>query len=185
MIIRLPAAFLCIVVAACSVRPPPDTAVLPFAAFGTMDNDVAAANQSAWAFAAPERTANNPVDAARAAAAIDYLAGELASNPRWLMISPLTKQEMMQARIDVRQVLGIVPNTPSQVVVTALLWFASEWQAGNQTGAMHALAAPGFTLPPEQTLRVLSKLPYIRSANLAGIDAASQMLPGGTARSSL
>jgi hypothetical protein len=185
MFIRMPVAVLCLVVGACSVRPPLDTAALPFAAFGTMDNDVAAANQSAWAFAAPERTANNPVDAARAAAAIDYLAGELASNPRWLMISPLTKQEMMQARIDVRQVLGIVPNTPSQVVVTALLWFASEWQAGNQTGAMHALAAPGFTLPPEQTLRVLSKLPYIRSANLAGIDAASQMLPGGTARSSL
>ena len=44
---------------------------------------------------------------------------------------------------------------------------------------MQALAAPGFTLPPEQTLRVLSNLPYIRSANLASIDAANQMLPGG------
>ena len=97
---------------------------LPFAAFGTMDNDVAAANQAAWAFAAPERIANNPVDAARAAAAIDYLAGELASNPRWLMISPLTKQEMVQARFDVRQALGIVPTVPSQVVVNALLRFA-------------------------------------------------------------
>jgi hypothetical protein len=185
MIVRMPAAFLCLAVGACSVRPPPDTAVLPFAAFGTMDNDVAAANQAAWAFAAPERIANNPVDAARAAAAIDYLAGELASNPRWLMISPLTKQEMVQARIDVRQVLAIVPNTPSQVVVNALLRFASEWQAGNQTDAMQALAVPGFTLPPEQTLRVLSNLPYIRSANLAGIDAANQMLRGGMARSRL
>ena len=74
MIIRIPAAFLCLAVAACSVRPPPDNG-LPFAAFGTMDNDVAAANQAAWAFAASERTANNPVDAARAAAAIDFLAG--------------------------------------------------------------------------------------------------------------
>ena len=182
MIIRIPAAFLCLAVAACSVRPPPDTAVLPFAAFGTMDNDVAAANQAAWAFAASERTANNPVDAARAAAAIDFLAGELASNPRWLMVSPLTKQEMMRARIDVRQVLGIVPNAPSQVVVTALLRFASEWQGGNQTVAMQALAAPGFTLPPEQTLRVLSNMPYVRSANLAGIDAANQMLAGGNVR---
>ena len=149
----LPVAVLCLVVAACSVRPPPDTAALPFAAFGTMDNDVAAANQAAWAFAAPERTANNPVDAARAAAAIDYLAGELASNPRWLMISPLTKQEMVQARIDVRQALGIVPNVPSQVVVNALLRFAAEWQAGNQAGAIQALAAPGFTLPPSRRSR--------------------------------
>ena len=123
--------------------------------------------------------ANNPVDAARAAAAIDYLAGELASNPRWIMISPLTKQEMVQARIDVRQALGIAPNAPSQVVVNALLQFASEWQAGNQAAAIQALAAPGFTLPPEQTLRALSNLPYIRSANIASIDAANQMLPGG------
>ena len=144
MIIRMPAAFLCLAVAACSVGRRRTPRSLPFAAFGTMDNDVAAANQAAWAFAAPERTANNPVDAARAAAAIDYLAGELASNPRWLMVSPLTKQEMMRARIEVRQVLGIVPNAPSQVVVTALLRFASQWQGGNQTVAMQALAAPGL-----------------------------------------
>jgi hypothetical protein len=48
---------------------------------------VAAANQAAWAFAAAERTANDPVDAARAVAGLDFLAGELSSNPRWLMIS--------------------------------------------------------------------------------------------------
>ncbi len=178
MTIRL-RAFLCLVVAACSVRPPPDTASLPFAAFGTMDNDVAAANQAAWAFAAPERTANNPVDAARAVAAIDYLAGELASNPRWLMISPLTKQQLVQARIDVRLALGIAPNARSQVVVNALLQFASEWQAGNQAAAIQTLAAPGFTLGPEATLRALGRLPYIQSANIASIDAANQMLAGG------
>jgi hypothetical protein len=176
---RLPVAAFCLVVGACSVPPPPDTATLPFAAFGTMDNDLAAANQAAWAFAAPGRTANNPVDAARAAASIDYLAGELARNPRWLMISPLTKQAMVRGRIDVRQVLGIMPTAPSQVVVNALLRFAGEWQGGNQAGAIQALAAPGFTLPPEATLRVLENMPYIQSANIASIDASHQMLPGG------
>jgi len=61
----------CLAFAACSAAtPPPDTAQLPFAAFGTMDNDVAAANQASWAFASPDRTRNNPVDAARACAAI-------------------------------------------------------------------------------------------------------------------
>ena len=76
---------------------------LPFAAFGTMDNDVAAANQAAWAFAAPERIANNPVDAARAAAAIDYLAGELAAIRAGSDFA-VTKQKMVTARFDVRQV---------------------------------------------------------------------------------
>jgi hypothetical protein len=68
---------------------------------------------------------------------------------------------------------------PSQVVVTALLRFAAAWQAGDQATAMQALAAPGFTLPPQQTLQVLSGLPAIQSANVASIDAANQMLPGG------
>jgi hypothetical protein len=98
--IRLAIASLCSAVAACT--PLPDTATLPFAAFGTME--------AAWAFAAPARTANDPVDAARAAAGVDYLAGELSSNPRWLMVSPLTKQQMLQARLDVHSVLGIAPT---------------------------------------------------------------------------
>ncbi len=179
MIVRFAIVASCLTATGCDVQRPPDTASLPFAAFGTLDNDVAAANQAAWAFAVPARTANNPVDAARAAAAVDYLAGALSANPRWLMVSPFTKQEMLQGRLDVRRALGIAPAAPSQVVVIALLRFASAWQAGDQAGALRELAAPGFTAPPEQTAQVLSHLPYIRAANIASIDAANQMLPGG------
>jgi hypothetical protein len=176
MIVRCTVAAACLAIAACVARPAPDTAALPFAAFGTMDNDVAAVNQAAWAFAAPTRTANNPVDAARAAAAIEYLAGALSSNPRWVMVSPLTKLEMLQARLDVREALGVAPAVPSQVMVNALLDFAAAWQSGDRRGARHALVAPGFTLPPDQTALALSNMPYIRSANLASGDAANQML---------
>ena len=179
MTLRLAVVLPCLAITACVVQPPPDTASVPFAAFGTLDNDMAAANQAAWAFAAPVRTANNPVDAARAAAGVDYLAGELSSNPRWIGLSPLTKQEMLQARADVRQALGIAPDARSQVVTNALLQFAWLWQQGDQPAAMQALAAPGFTWPPPQTLAVLANMPLIRSANVASIDAASQMLPGG------
>lgn len=169
----------CLAIAACTTQPPIDAATLRFAAFGTMDNDVAAVNQAAWAFAVASRTANNPVDAARAVAGIDYLAGELSVNPRWVMVSPLTKQKMLQARFDVRQVLGIAPNVPSQVVLNAMLGFANAWQDGNQPAAMQMLAAPGFTLPPDRMLQVLSNMPYIQSANIASIDAAREMMPGG------
>ncbi|HEX3399591.1 MAG TPA: hypothetical protein VHT74_04610 [Acetobacteraceae bacterium] len=162
-----------------AITPPPDTAQPLPGAFGQFDNDVPAANLASWAFASPARTRNDLVDAAKASAAIDFLAGELSSNPRWVTLSPLTKQQMLQARVDVRRVLGIAPNVPSQVVVTALLRFAAAWQAGDQATAMQALAAPGFTLPPQQTLQVLSGLPAIQSANVASIDAANQMLPGG------
>ncbi len=170
----------CLLFASCALaRPAPDTAQLPFAAFGTLDNDVAAANQSAWAFAAPERTRNDPVDAARACAAVDYLAGELSSNPRWLQVSPLTKQQMLQARVDMRRALGIDTGIRSQIVVNALMGFAAAWQAGDQQAALQALAAPGFTLPPPQLVQALFNLPYVPSANIASMEAAREMMPGG------
>ena len=178
MLVRLGVVFACLAIAACAIQPPPDTASVPFGAFGTLDNGVAAANQASWAFGAPSRTLNDPVDAARAVAAIDYLAGELSSNPRWIMVSPLTKQEMLRARADVRQVLGIAPDAPSQFVVETLLQFGWLWQSGNWPAAMQVLASQVFTLPPQQTLQVLNNLPYVQSANIASADAAAQMLPG-------
>jgi hypothetical protein len=179
VIIRLAIVLACLAIAACAIRPPPDTASVPPGAFGFLDNDVAAANQASYAFAVPAHTHNNPVDAARAAAAVDFLAGELSSNPRWVTLSPLTKMKMLQARADVRRVLGIRPDAPSQFVTNGLLQFAWLWTVVDPGTAMQTLATPVFTLPPEQTLQVLNNLPYIQSANIATLDAANQMLPGG------
>ena len=172
-------ALACLALAACAVQPPPDTASVPPGAFGFFDNTLAAANQASYAFAIPARTLNNPVDAARAAAAVDFLAGELSSNPRWVTLSPLTKMKMLQARGDVRRTLGIRPDAPSQVVVNTLLQFAWLWALADRGDAMQSLAVPVFTLPPAQTLQVLNNLPYIQSANIATLEAANQMLPGG------
>lgn len=180
MLSRIVVMVLCASLAACAAAtPPPDTAQLPFAAFGTLDNDVGAANIASSAFASPARTANDPVDGARACAAIDYLAGQLSSSPRWLDLSPLTKQEMLQARVDVRAVLGVAPGVPSQMVVGALLQFAAAWQVGNRQAALQFLNPPAFLHGPQQTLQILSHLPDIPTANRASIDAANQMLPGG------
>ncbi len=44
------------------------------------------------------------------------------------------------------------------------------------------LAAPGFSLPPPQMLQILGNLPFVQSANVASIEAAQQMLPGGDNR---
>ena len=176
---RALAALICFAMAACAVRPPPDTAAVPPGAFGMLDNDVAAANQASYAFAIPARIRNDAVDAARAAAAVDFLAGELSSNPRWVMLSPLTKMKMLEARTDVRRTLGIRPDAPSQYVTNGLLQFAWLLEVGNGPDAMLVLRAPIFTLPPEQTWQILNARPYIQSANIATLDAANQMLPGG------
>jgi len=68
-----------------------------------------------------------------------------------------------------------VSNASSQVVVNALLQFATAWQSGNQPGALQALAIPAFTQPPQQTLQVLTNLPSIPSANLATTSALHDM----------
>jgi hypothetical protein len=166
----------CLLLAACAAAtPPPDTARLPQGTFGLADNDVGAANLASSAFASARRIRDNPVDAARAAAAVDYLAGQLSSSPRWLSISPLIKQQMLQARTDVRKVLGIAPDASSQAVVNALLQFADAWQAGTQSSAIQALEAPVFTMPPTQTRQLLSNMPSMSSVNTATMNAASAM----------
>ena len=118
-----------------SIAPPPDTARLPPNAYGLFaDNDIGAINLAQWAFADPARTRNDPADAARAAAAVDYLAGELSSSPRWIAMSPITKGQMLQAREEVRRALGVAPGAPSQLVVDGLLGRRTRSRRGTGPG---------------------------------------------------
>lgn len=90
-----------------------------------------------------------------------------------------TKLHMAQARDDLRRILGIRPDAPSQAVVNALLRLSAGLQFGDRAEVAEALASPVFTLPPEETLQRLSNLPYDRTANLATAFAEAQMFPGG------
>jgi hypothetical protein len=178
---RVTAFLVLLLVAACtSVERPPDVPVLPPGLFGVyQDNDVGAINFAAWAFASPARTRNNPADAAKAVIAIEYLPGELSKSPRWLMMSPLTKQEMFTARADVRRVLGIPENVPPQFVVNGLLRALPAFYAGNPQAASEMLVPPAFTLAPAETVQILANMPFIRSANIATMNAMSQEFPNG------
>jgi hypothetical protein len=164
----------------CACAPPSPSVVPPFlppGVFGAYeDNDVGALNQSSWAFAAPRRTHDDPIDAARAVIAVEYLTDELPGNPRWVGKYVTSSTEMAQARIDVRGVLGIVPDARPQLVVDALLRLTLALSAGDHTAATQILGSPLFTLPPTQTLHILSNLPYIRSANIATLQAANEAL---------
>jgi len=170
---------LCLAMAGCATLPPTArTPQLPPNLYGLYeDNDAGAINFAAWAFASPARLRGDPVNATRAVIAVEYLAGELRENPRWVEMSPIAKQEMAEARTDLRHVLGIQPGVSPQEVVNVMLAVGWNLRFGHQAAALRALTAPGFTLPPEQTLQVLANLPYIRSANLAGLDAEQQMFP--------
>jgi hypothetical protein len=156
-----------------SVMPPS----LPPGVFGVYeDNDVGALNQSSWAFAAPQRTNDNPIDAARAVIAVEYLADELPSNPRWVGLDVTSTLGMVQARKDTRRVLGIVQDAPPRFVVDALLRLTASLSASDQAEAIRIFGSTVFTLPPSQTLHILSNLPYIQSANIATLQAANGVL---------
>lgn len=167
--------------AGCALEtPPPDTARVAAGAFGGfLDPDVAAINLAQWAWADPARTRNDPIDGAEAVAAVDYLAGELNTSPRWAFMDPLTKVQMLQARAAVRQALGIAPTAPSQEVVNSMLTAAGAYEAGNRPAALAALHASIYQAPPEQTLDRLGNLPFVSVANIATQHAGQQEEPPG------
>jgi hypothetical protein len=171
--------------AACATLPPTAaTPYLPAGVYGTyLDNDTGAINQSAWAFASPANTRGNPITAIKAVIALEYLPGELQESPRWIRMDDTVKSRLLQARQDLREILGIRQDAPPQLVVNILLRVAGDLEAADPASAMRLLGAPVFTRPPEETLRLLSNLPYVQTANLATSRAESEMFPTGGARS--
>jgi len=157
----------------CATPGPVDTAQAP-PGFGFAD-PANAIQYSAWAFALPSRTANNPVAAATAVAALDYVAGQLNTNPAWRSGSPIINAEMLRAREAVRRVLGVAPDATSQQVVNSMVIVSNDLQQGNRSGALNALGPPVYTLGPEQTLAVLTNLPHIQAANVATSHALSAL----------
>ena len=156
---------------------PPDTASIPLWAEPYWPGDDAAIMHAEWAWADPSRTRGIPAEGTRAVAEIDYLAGELSSNPRWVTMSPFAKLRMLQAREDVRRALGIAPDAPSQAVVTPLIAALAAMDAGDQRQVLASLSSPVFTLGPERTLAALTALPYVQTANL-GTTMAAQSANG-------
>jgi hypothetical protein len=172
----------CLAVAGCGLQtPPPDTAQAPPGAFGSNgDSDIAALNLSSWAFASARNLRNRPVDAARAVAAVDYLGGALSTGGRWITLSPIVQTQMLQARQQVRATLGIVPNAPSQVVVTSLANYAATLAAtGDQAAAGQYLTNPPFTLGVQATEAMLQNMPFLRETNIATQRAAAAAGNGG------
>jgi hypothetical protein len=169
--------------AACGSLPATrDTPYLPPGVFGVYeDNDVGAINFAAWAFASPANTANRPFEAMKAVIALEYLAGELRDNPRWVAIDGNLKLRVVQARDDVRQALGIRPDAPPQLVVNALLSASSALAFGDQAAALQPLSSAVFTQPPAQTLALFARLPYVQSANLASSRVSDEALRSNAA----
>ena len=152
--------------------PAPDTArVLPGAFGGFADPDIIATQQAAYAFAYPARTRGLPIEAARGAAGVDYMAGEFSTAPRWDFIGPIIQMQMLHARTELRQTLGVAPNAPSQAVVNGLLSYADARAAGDPAAATDTLNPVIFTYGPARTEALLTNMPYMPTVNVATMNA--------------
>ena len=154
---------------ACAAETPVDTATPPPALGLTDPPD--AIEYTSWAFALPSRTRGDPGTAARAVAGLDYLGGALNTDPVYKYLSAIVNVEILRARKQTRQVLGITPTATSQQVVNALTTVSVALARGDTAVAMQALQSPIFTLGPERTLAILNDLPYIPMANIATMQA--------------
>jgi hypothetical protein len=155
--------------------PPPDTARLPSGVFSALDQDVPATQFAQYAFADAARTYGNPVEGAQAVLAMDYIAGQFNTSPRWVNISAATQMELLQARTDTRAAVGIAPGASSQLVVDSLVAARNDLASGNRDGAVAALNNPAFPAGGARTVEVLTNLPYIRMANVATQHAAGEL----------
>jgi hypothetical protein len=180
MVTRFCAILACLSVGACAAIQHVDTAQLPPFFYGTLiDNDIGAINEASWALGSPDRTRNDPVEALRAAIAVEYLAGALNTEPRWFAMSPITKMDMLQAREEFRRVLGVKPGVPAQQVVNAEIWALWALEHGDIAGAEHVLSGPIFTQPAQQTMQVLNNLPTLPAARAATSEAELEEFRNG------
>lgn len=163
--------------AACGPLPPPaDTARLPSGVFSPLEQTVPATQYAQYAFADASRTYGNPVAGAQAVLALDYIAGELNTGSQWAYVPAIIQLQLLQARLDTRQAVGIAPGASSQLVVDSLVRVRHQLQLGDTAGALSALANPAFAAAPDEVLHRLANLPYIQSANVATTRAAEAVL---------
>lgn len=174
-----PLAFLCLaLLSACGTLPisSPDTARLAPGQLGSgFDPDVTAVNLAQWAFADPGRTRDRPVEAARAVASMDYVAGELNTSPRWANISAVTQMQLLQGRVETRRAIGVRPGTPSQAVVDRMTMAADALVHGDEPAALRQLGAPIFDAPAQTVLYRLNNLPYLQMANVSTMRASNEL----------
>ncbi|MGC8477705.1 MAG: hypothetical protein ACP5NP_15250 [Acetobacteraceae bacterium] len=163
--------------AACAPVRQPSVAWMP-ASTGLSDpTDLIAV--TAYAFAERGRLAGHPARAAEMVAALDSLAGVLATDARFYGSAPIAKLELLHARRVVRRVLGIAPGATSAQVVGSMLNLSFALAHGHHAAAAKILRAPIFTFGPSRTLAILSDMPFVRAANIATMDALVALGGGG------
>jgi hypothetical protein len=159
---------------------PDDTATMPRNASGGPElNQDEAIGLAGWALKDPANTVGNPARAARAIAAEDWLAGQSTLYGGFGNYAPLGQPAWAALRQEARAAIGVAADARSQEVVDRLLALSDALAAGNAEAAKARLAAPLFSLGPDQTLRALSNLPALPDREWAFAELGRMAARGG------
>jgi hypothetical protein len=119
---------------------------------------------------------NRPDAAAQAAAQLEYATEAFATDPRWSAMPESIRREMLLARSELRDAIGLDEAAPSGFAVAALLDAARTLRAGDRRRAAAVLRAPLFRPGGEGSINRLADpgpLPQVANATaLAQIAAA-------------
>jgi hypothetical protein len=161
---------LALAMAACTgpVRPQLDPSNLPPDAlnYGGFGQGYNAFDYAAYAFASPARTQGRPGAAAAAVAVVEFMAGTIPGSPRWVNIPALDQDDIIFAKGDLRNLLGIPATARSQAVVDGLIGAARAYAANDPVAVDKALTVAIFTQGPERTTDILTNMPYLQRVNL-------------------
>jgi hypothetical protein len=140
---------------------------------GVSDPGRAAIAAAATAFAdRAAGLAGQPEAAARAAAQLEFATEALGRDPRFAPIPDGIRREMLLARTELRDALGVAESAPPGQVVDALLAAARALRAGNAARAAAALPAPTFRPGGERSVARLGELgPLPQAANATALAA--------------
>jgi len=152
--------------AGCAMALPPGAVLPNDALVGAGDPTRAAILGTAYAFGTPESLAGQPASAARAAAGVEYLAAEIPNGPRWIQFDPTLGRELLAARAELREALGISPAASPQAVVDGLYAASRALKAADPTAAAGVLRAPAFA-DASVTLVRLGQMPATPRTQLA------------------
>jgi hypothetical protein len=180
---------LALLLAGCAevARPPPAPAPADLVA-GAPDPARAAIDAAASAFAdRGAGLAGRPAAAAQAAAQLEYAAEAFNGDPRWAAMPEGVRREMLLAREELRDAVGLDGAAPSRAAVSALLGAARALRAGDRRRAAAALSPPLFRPGGEGSIARLADtgpLPQAANATALAQAAAARMdadeRPGST-----
>lgn len=157
--------------------PPPPPADL---VAGEADPTRAAITAVADAFAdRGEHLAGRPAEAAQAAAQLEFIVEDLPRNPRWSAMPDSIRLELLLARSELRDALGVAEAAPPDEVIEALLRAARALRAGDRRAAAAAMPAPLFRPGGARSVTRLGELgPLPQVANATALTVAQLDIEG-------